>query len=234
MIVSEIFIGVLLGIIIIVSSIYLTYFLLSAFKKKKERYDEGDFQEEKSIKGRVFTGILISFFALSMFVFITNLTYRFMPLISNQYYVSVNSDSMAKALDVNTYLSDNHLTNQIYQYDVAVCDKYENQELKQYDIILFKKENKRIIHRITKINEDGTYITQGDNNYREDDWTVNNQEILGIYHHSLKFMSFINYLGYTPGLYVLMTGFIYDFGVVLYFDIKKEKLKKSLSNNLNS
>ncbi|MBR0295205.1 MAG: hypothetical protein IJQ67_04795 [Bacilli bacterium] len=134
---------------------------------------------------------------------------------------------MAAPLSSNTYLSKNKLTNQIAQYDIAVCQKYNNQELKLYDIILFKKDNKRIIHRIVEVVDDNTFITQGDNNPKRDDFTVQKDEIMGIYINSLVFMSFVNNLGYTPGFYVLFVGVTYDIGVILYFELKREKLKKN-------
>lgn len=227
MLIAEITIAVLLGILVVVSSIYLTYFSIQNYKKLKERKENGD-EIENGNGGKILSIILASYLLVSMFIFITNLTYKASPIINNQYYVSVNSDSMAAPLSSNTYLDTNKLTNQIKQYDIAVIDKYVDQEIKQYDIILFKKDKKYIIHRVIEIQNSGdTYQTQGDNNPFKDDFTVEKSEVLGIYKRSLKFMSFVNYLGYTPGFYVLIIGVTYDIGALLYFEYKKEKLKLS-------
>ena len=228
MLITEITIAVLLGILVIVSSIYLTYFSVNSFKKMTERKANGDELEETSKGNRILSAGLVLYLLVSIFIFATNLTYKASPYINGQYYVSVNTDSMAAPLAENTYLDFNKLTNQIKQYDVAVIDKYDNQEIKLYDIILFKKDNKYIIHRVIEILNDGdSYQTQGDNNIMKDDFIVNKDEIIGIYNHSLQFMSFINYLGYTPGFYVLMIGVTFDIGVLLFFEYKKEILKRS-------
>lgn len=227
MLVTEITIAVLLGILVIVSSIYLTYFSINNFKKLKERKESGDEIEESSKGKRALSICLIAYLMVSIFIFATSITYKTSPYINGQYYVSVNSNSMSAPLASNTYLDFNKLKNQIKQYDIAVIDKYVDQEIKQYDIILFKKNNKYIIHRVIEIKDSGTYQTQGDFNERKDDFLVNKDEIIGIYNHSLKFMSFINYLGYTPGFYILMIGVTYDIGVLLFFEYKREILKRS-------
>ena len=228
MLITEIIIAVLLGILVVVSSIYLTHFLYSSYKIMKERVASGDYYDEPNTKKKVFSIILVAYFALSAAIFGINLFYRSSPYINNQYYVSIKTDSMAQALSTNYYLKNNNLTNQIAQYNIAVFDKLDNNEIKKYDIILFKKDNRLIAHRIVEINDDGTYTTQGDKNPAKDDFTVNKDEILGKYNHSLGFMSFINYLGYTPGFYVAMVGVTYDIGVILFFDYKKSVAVKSM------
>lgn len=232
--IAEITIAVLLGILIIVSSIYLTYFLISSFKLMKERVETGDYYEEPSTKKKVFTIILISYFTLSLCIFGVNLFYRSSPFINNQYYVSIKTDSMSQALSSNTYLKNNNLTNQIAQYNVAVFDKLDDKNINKYDVILFKMNNKLIAHRVVEIKEDGAYITQGDKNPTRDDFEVNRDIVLGKYNHSLTFMSFVNYLGYTPGFYVALTGVTYDIGAILLYEFKKERhLKKTNYNEMS-
>ena len=220
---AEIVIGVLLGVLVIVGSIYLTYFLYTSYKKRKELKEEGEEIEIDSKKGKIAELLLLIYFGLSVFILATNITYRASPYINGQYYVSVNTTSMAAPLSTNTYLKSYDLKNQIKQYDIACFDKLEDQEIKLYDIILFKKDNKLIVHRIVEINEEG-YITKGDNNKERDDWTVSRNEVLGIYDRTLHFMSAVNYLGYTPGFYVLIVGTTYCLGVLLFFEYKNKKL----------
>lgn len=233
MLIAEITIAVLLGVLFVIVAIYVTHFSITNFKLKKQRYENGDlYAEEKSVKEKVLTISLFTFFAISIFVFAINITYKFNPLINNQYCVSVNSTSMAATASGNTYLVTHDLNNQIAQYDVVAFDKYESQEIKQYDVILYRHENILITHRVISITEEG-YITRGDNNTENDKWTVTDNDIIGIYNHKLKFFSFVNYLGYTPGMYVLAIGTIYVLGTILLFDYKNEKLdKKYLKENI--
>ena len=227
MLITEITIAVLLGALVIVSSIYLTYFLVKNFKLAKQRVDNGDYFEDDNKKGKVLSIILIAYLLLSASIFSINLYYRSSPLRKNQYYVSIKTDSMSQALSSNYYLQNNHLTNQIAQYDIAVFDKTTKNDIEKFDIILFKKNNILIAHRVVDITEDGLFLTQGDKNPDKDDFTVSYSEVLGKYNHSLKFMSFVNYLGYTPGFYIAMVGVTYDIGVILFFEYKKNKLLKN-------
>ena len=184
MVFAEIVIAVFLGVILLVASIYSTYFSYTDYKKKKAIIDEGGYYiEEKSKKGLIVNIVLFVYFGIALFIFGTNLTYRTSPYINNQIYVSVNTDSMAAPLSSNTYLKENKLTNQIAQYDVAVFDKLEDQEIKQYDILLFYRENRLIVHRVVEIVDENTYIVQGDNNSKRDEQPVSKSDVQGIYTH---------------------------------------------------
>ena len=138
MVISEIIIAVLLGVLVIVSAIYLTYFLWNNYKLAKQRAENGDDFEEDNKKSKVLSIILVAYLALAASIFAINLFYRSSPLIKNQYFVSIKTDSMSQALKENYYLDNNKLTNQIAQYDIAVFDKTEENDIQKYDIILFK------------------------------------------------------------------------------------------------
>ena len=228
MFIAEITIAVLLGLLVVVTSIYLTIFLNNSHKKIALRLESGDYEEEeRSVKGKVVSIILVAFFAFSLFTFTTNIVYRTSPVNNGQHYVSVNSDSMSQALPSNTYLKTNNLTNQIAQYDIAVFDNAKGEDIKKYDIILFKKGNTLVTHRVIEITDHSTFRTQGDKNINPDEWEVTYDEVIGKYNHSLVFMSFINYLGYTPGFYVFLVGLTYDLGVILFYEVKKDKLLRN-------
>ena len=223
---SEIIIAVFLGVILLVASIYKTYFSYTDYKKKKEIISEGEYyDDEPSKKGLVINILLYTYFGIAVFIFATNLVYRSSPYINHQYYVSVNSNSMSAPLSSNLYLKENKLTNQIAQYDVAIFDKLDNQEIELYDIILFKRENKLIVHRVVEIVDENSYYVQGDFNTQRDEQIVYKADVKGIYKKKLHFMSFVNYLGYTPGLYVSLVGVTYLIGVSLFFEIKNNQLK---------
>ena len=226
MYIAEITIAVLLGLLVVVTSIYLTIFLNNSHKKIISRIESGDYEEEPSKKGKIVSIVLVAFFAFSLFTFTTNMVYRTSPIVNNQYYVSVNSDSMSQALASNTYIKNNNLTNQIAQYDIAVFDKVRGEDIQKYDVILFKKGNILVTHRVIEVTDHQTFRTQGDKNINPDEWEVTYDEVVGKYNHSLVFMSFINYLGYTPGFYIFLAGLTYDLGVILFFEVKKDKLLK--------
>ena len=149
-----------------------------------------------------------------------------MPVVNNQYYVSIATNSMSGKLSSNTYLEENDIKNGLFQYDIAAFDKLGDKEIKLYDIILFKQDNKLITHRVIELVGENQYKTQGDNNVLPDEWTVDRNNVLGIYNHTLKFMSFVNYISYTPGYYVTLVGIAYYIGATLTYEIKLEKLKK--------
>ena len=48
---------------------------------------------------------------------------------------------------------------------------------KKYDVVLFRKGNKLVLHRIIKVTKDG-YITRGDNTVEKD--VVGNDDIIGV------------------------------------------------------
>ena len=134
MVIAEITIAVLLGVLLVIGGIYVTYFSITNYKLKVNRLENGDYYlEEKTTKEKVFTISLIAFFVISLFVFSVNITYKCNPFINNQYLVSVNSTSMAAKVSGNDYLTNHHLDNQIAQYDVIAFDKYENQEIQKYN-----------------------------------------------------------------------------------------------------
>ena len=221
---TELLIAVLLGILVFVSSAYLTYFCYNRHKKLKQSGGDEDGVPEISKKGKLGLSIgLIALFAASAFSLGIKIVYHAAPMFGNQYYVSVNSPSMAAQHQSNTYLKTYGLDNQIAQYDIAVFDIYDKQDIKKYDVVLFEKDNTLIVHRIVEIKKDGSYITQGDNNPDRDNWDVTKSEIKGVYAKKLGFLSFINYLGYTPGVYVALAGSIYDLGVLLLFEILDKK-----------
>lgn len=67
--------------------------------------------------------------------------------------------------------------------DAVVFEKYENQQLNEGDVIIFYKDNIRVIHRIKSVqikNGDEIYYTKGDNNDVQDDNYRTNKDIIGI------------------------------------------------------
>ena len=83
----------------------------------------------------------------------------------------------------------NSMQPNINRGDAVIYNKNYN-ELKVGDIIVFSIENKIVVHRIYKINENGTFITKGDNNESIDNWVVEEANVIGIV------KGYIPYIGY--------------------------------------
>ena len=88
------------------------------------------------------------------------------------------------------------MTPKINKGDAVVIDKnVKKSEIKAQDIIAYENDEKEIIvHRIIKINKDGSYITKGDFNNTTDGKYVKFKKVVG----KVKFK--IPYIAY-PAVY---------------------------------
>ena len=101
----------------------------------------------------------------------------------------VQTGSMAKKHEKNTYLEKNDLNNQIQTFDLIVTKKLPDEmDLKLYDIVVYEAEGLLIVHRIVDIEEpneqhpDCRYFKlQGDANESPDRFTVRYDQIKAIY-----------------------------------------------------
>ena len=226
----EIVIAVLIGLLALVCVIYFCYFSSKAYQKQKNRLESGEIDASMIHTGtKGITIGLVSYFALAALIFAMKLVCANAPSMGNEYWVSVNSSSMASALSSNTYIKENHLTEKIYCYDLAAFSK-GNEGIKQYDVILFQKEGRYIVHRIITDPSNGEFLTQGDANIAPDEWSVNQIEVMGIYTHTVPFLSFLNYLSYTPGFYVAWAGATIALGAGIFFEFKNAELRKQAKN----
>ena len=91
--------------------------------------------------------------------------------IFKYYFLTIGSGSMQKEL---------------YVGDVVIVKKLNKSELKEIEvgtILVFKMQNKIIVHRVVEINkEDGNLIfrTKGDNNKENDKWVVTENNLIGL------------------------------------------------------
>lgn len=101
----------------------------------------------------------------------------------------VKSESMADKYSGNKYLFDNDLNDQFQMFDIIVCRHLpaEN-ELKLYDIVVYKQDDIYVIHRIVGIEEPNEYhpnerhfLFQGDSVERPDKFPVLYSQMQGIY-----------------------------------------------------
>lgn len=77
------------------------------------------------------------------------------------------------------------MTGSINKGDAVICEKYNSKEmkLKNGDIIVFKKNDTMIVHRIVEVfeldNGQSVFRTKGDANRDDDNWLVSEKEIFG-------------------------------------------------------
>ena len=92
----------------------------------------------------------------------------FMSGLFKYYFLAVGSSSMEPNIEVG---------------DMIIVEKTkEYNKLKVDDVLVYKKDDVVVLHRIIKItHEDGKYIfkTKGDNNTTADNWEVNESEVIG-------------------------------------------------------
>ena len=118
----------------------------------------------------VFT-IAISLFLLVMIALTSG--------IFKYYFLTIGSGSMQKEL---------------YVGDVVIVKKLDKKELNEIrvgTIIVFRMQNKVIVHRVVKITkEDGSFMfrTKGDNNEEDDNWVVTENNLIGLTNYKIPFV----------------------------------------------
>ena len=101
----------------------------------------------------------------------------------------VKSESMATKNSKNIYLKENDLNNQLQMFDLVFCQHLPKEEdLKLYDIVVYKQDDRYIIHRIVGIEEPNNvhpnerhFLLQGDAVDRADTFPVLYSQMRGIY-----------------------------------------------------
>ena len=101
----------------------------------------------------------------------------------------VKSESMAEKNPKNTYLYNNDLDDQIQMFDIVICRHLPPEdELELYDVVVYKKDDMHVIHRIVGIEEPNEghpnarhFLLQGDAVDRPDTFPVLYNQMQGIY-----------------------------------------------------
>lgn len=130
----------------------------------------------------------------------------------------VKSESMAEKYAGNTYLFDHDLDDQFQMFDIVICSHLPaEEELKLYDVVVYKQDGMYIIHRIVGIEEPNEahpnerhFLLQGDAVERQDKFPVLYSQMQGIYRGArIPFVgSFVLFLQSPAGwLCVLLTIF---------------------------
>ena len=94
--------------------------------------------------------------------------------IFKYYFLTIGSGSMRDKIEVG---------------DVVIVKKLKNSELNQIkvgNVLVFKMNNKIIVHRVIDIKKDKgelQFKTKGDNNKEEDNWVVTENGVIGVTNH---------------------------------------------------
>lgn len=85
------------------------------------------------------------------------------------------------------------MTGEIDKGDAVIFEKYNNHVIKEGQVIIFNKEDLRIIHRVIDIkviNGQTRYFTKGDANAQMDEGFITNKDIYGITNFKIKYIGF--------------------------------------------
>lgn len=104
--------------------------------------------------------------------------------------------------------------------DIIIVKDYDFKEIKENDIIVYynNSANINVVHRVIKINDDGSLVTQGDNNSTPDSIFTTESNYIG------KVVSYGSYLGLgkllTNSKSVIFIVLILIFAYILVINIK--------------
>lgn len=147
----------------------LIYFFIDSLYERKKRYALG----QKSLFRRTLSKILT---AVAVIIMIGTVM-----LISNQFYYG--------ALVIAT----DSMTGELNKGDVAIFEKYEDQFLREGQVIVFDQNGTMVVHRIADIkiiNEVTRYYTKGDANDANDVGFRLKEDIVGLVNYKLPYIGF--------------------------------------------
>ena len=134
------------------------------------------------IKNVCFYGFLALLIPVFLFSIINKVQGN-VSMMGNHSLMVVASGSMSQQNSANDYLKQNELNNQFDTYDMIVLERVdEGDELALYDVIAFVDDTgKNVIHRIVGVRSDGSFITRGDSNNKDDDFHPTADDVIGRY-----------------------------------------------------
>lgn len=199
--------------------------------------------QEKIIKRRRITRIIknIIFFT-AMIIIIPLFTFSIINKITNSNIIlgnhslmAVASGSMSEKHADNDYLFSNNLDNQFAKYDIIVLEKIQPNDLKLYDVIAYTNDKgTNIIHRIVRINSDGSFVTKGDasGSGKEDGYNPSYDDIIGRYTGKkiggvgIVIQFFQSYAGFITIISLVYCLFVIDHLTNKIVKVQEERTKK--------
>ncbi len=154
--------------------IILPFILLLSLNYMVKNYKRNIVKHDiKSSKKKTITNVIsITIIAISVMFFIL------ISGITKYNIIAVGSDSMNPV---------------IFRGDAVVLKKIKDySKIKEGNILIYKKNDKIVIHRVTEVRKDSKYsfITKGDNNKTNDNYVVFEEEVIGISLFKIKFVGY--------------------------------------------
>ncbi len=144
---------------------YIIYLILESL------YAKNDFivaiQDKRRIN--IITGILLT--VMILIIMLISCEFKYGLLV-------IGTGSMKGSIDVG---------------DAVVYERYDKQNIKTQQIIIFKKDNIKVVHRIVDIKEVNgikRYYTKGDANNQKDSGYVTHEDILGVVKFKVKYIGY--------------------------------------------
>ena len=164
----------------------------------------------KVVKGILFYGLLILLIPVFAFSIMNKLQGNVM-MFGDRSVMVVASGSMSEQNKANEYIKTEKLNNQFNTYDLIVLEKVgDAKDLELYDVIAFVNDKGTVvIHRIIKINADGTYETRGDSNNTSDTYHPKFNDVIGRYTDTnVRFVgAFVMFFQSVSGIVTLLALF---------------------------
>lgn len=200
--------------------------------KKAER------RQIKTVIKRIVGGIFLGIVSILLVIGIVNRITGNATAIGNRMLMVVASGSMSEKHKKNDYLGG--YDNQFPTYSIIVLKKVDSpSELRRYDVIAYTDDNgKNIIHRVVRINEDGTYTTRGDANEASDTFHPSFENVIGKYTGrympvvGVFILFFQSYSGIATILAVIYCMIMFD-NRIAAIGKKKEERTKALVDSLD-
>jgi signal peptidase len=148
--------------------IAVVYPIIIYFITKRILKDTKNDDVEKNKKVKTISYIFLMIF-IAIIVALTSGIFKY-------YFLTVGSGSMRNELQVG---------------DVIIVKKLNENEFDEIEvgtILVFKIENKVVVHRVIEIEKGNDYIsihTKGDNNKDRDNWVVKKENIIGLTKHKI-------------------------------------------------
>lgn len=154
--------------------IILPFILLLSLNYMVKNYKRNIVKHDiESSKKKTITNVIsITIIAISVMFFIL------ISGITKYNIIAVGSDSMNPI---------------IFKGDAVVLKKVKDySKIKEGNILIYKKNDKIVIHRVTEIRKDNKYsfITKGDSNKTNDNYVVFEEEVIGISLFKIKFVGY--------------------------------------------
>lgn len=149
---------------------FIMYFTIKSIYAKKKKNKNKVTKKQNSRVENVYTCILVIFLSVLIYLVSCEFSYGM---------IAVGSESM---------------TGTINKGDAVIYERFDrnNDKLDVGDVIIFKKNDIMVVHRIHKKNIDNglnIYQTKGDANTSVDNWTVDDSEIVGVVRMRVLFIA---------------------------------------------